>query len=92
MTSNTENFLAYLQKIINFDNSTQINIKSTFTVHEYLIVDEYILLSNLIYIIIHIYIIYVYIIIHIYIYVYIYIYIYVYTYIYIYFFFFSNKP
>ena len=56
MTSNTENFLAYLQKIINFDNSTQINIQSTFTVHEYLIVDEYILLSNLIYIIIHIYI------------------------------------
>ena len=36
--------------MINSDNSIQINIKFTFTVHEYIIVYEYILLSNLIYI------------------------------------------
>ena len=42
--------------MINSDNSIQINIKFTFTVHEYIIVYEYILLSNFIYIYIYIYI------------------------------------
>ena len=47
------------------DNSIKMNIKFTFTVYEYLIVYEYILLSNLIYI--YIYIIYICIIYIIYI-------------------------
>ena len=47
------------------DNSIKKNIKFTFTVYEYLIVYEYILLSNLIYI--YIYIIYICIIYIIYI-------------------------
>ena len=41
--------------MINSDNSIQINIKFTFTVHEYIIVYGYILLSNLIYIYIYMY-------------------------------------
>ena len=41
--------------MINSDNSIQINIKFTFTIHEYIIVYEYILFSNLIYIYIYIY-------------------------------------
>ena len=39
--------------MINSDNSIQINIKFTFTIHEYIIVYEYILFSNLIYIYIY---------------------------------------
>ena len=42
------------------DNSVQINIKFIFTVYEYIIVYEHILLSNFIYIYIYIYIIYIY--------------------------------
>ena len=63
------------------DNSVQINIKFIFTVYEYIIVYEYILLSKFIYI--YIYIIYIYIFIFI-IYIYTYIYMYIYIYIYIY--------
>ena len=39
-----------------YDNSTQINTKFMFTVYEYVIAYQYILLSNLIYIYIYIYI------------------------------------
>ena len=50
------------------DNSIKMNIKFTFTVYEYLIVYEYILLSNLIYIyILYIYMYYIYYIYFIYI-------------------------
>ena len=50
------------------DNSIKMNIKFTFTVYEYLIVYEYILLSNLIYIyILYIYVLYILYIFYIYI-------------------------
>ena len=56
------------------DNSIKMNIKFTFTVYEYLIVYEYILLSNLIYIyILYIYVLYILYIFYIYKYVYRYI-------------------
>ena len=56
------------------DNSIKKNIKFTFTVYEYLIVYEYILLSNLIYIyILYIYVLYILYIFYIYKYVYRYI-------------------
>ena len=56
------------------DNSIKMNIKFTFTVYEYLIVYEYILLSNLIYIyILYICVLYILYIFYIYKYVYRYI-------------------
>ena len=64
--------------MINSDNSIQINIKFTFTVHEYIIVYEYIWIYSIIQcdICIYIYMLYIYTI-YIYIYIY-YIYIYIY--------------
>ena len=45
ITSNTENFQAYLQQMINSDNSTQTK-KFKFTVYEYIIVYGYIILLS----------------------------------------------
>ena len=67
--------------MINSDNSIKINIKFTFTVHEYIIVHEYIWIYSIIQFDIYIYVLYIYILYIYTLYVCIYIYIYIYIYI-----------
>ena len=82
--------------MINSNNSIQINIKFTFTVHKYIIVYEYIWIYSIIQFDIYICVYYVdiYLSIYVYLYIYISIYLYIYTsihlYIYIYIYIYMN--